>query len=99
VNPWQWAKLIADADCVVTNTFHGTVFSILFQKKFASILTVETGNKLNLISELLRLQEHIGREECVDRALSLEPDYDRIADKLTGLRKSAREFLSESLAI
>ena len=34
VTPGQWLGLFANADYVVTNSFHGTVFSINFNKQF-----------------------------------------------------------------
>ena len=37
VGPFDFLKLIKDADHVVTDTFHGTLFSIIFNKKFISI--------------------------------------------------------------
>ncbi|GHV33774.1 hypothetical protein AGMMS4952_26000 [Spirochaetia bacterium] len=30
----EWLCLIDNAECVLTNSFHGTVFSLIFQKKF-----------------------------------------------------------------
>lgn len=33
----EWLDLIAKADMVITNSFHGTVFSILFERPFANI--------------------------------------------------------------
>lgn len=33
----EWLDLIANADMVITNSFHGTVFSILFERPFANI--------------------------------------------------------------
>ena len=39
----EWLGYILHADYVVTNSFHGTVFSILFNKDFYS----EVSNKVN----------------------------------------------------
>lgn len=33
----EWLDLIANAEMVITNSFHGTVFSILFERPFANI--------------------------------------------------------------
>lgn len=37
-SPGEFLRLFADAACVVTNSFHGTAFSLLFGKPFAAIL-------------------------------------------------------------
>lgn len=43
----QWLKLIAEAECIFTNSFHGTVFSIIFNKKFLTILQTKNFEKQN----------------------------------------------------
>jgi hypothetical protein len=30
----EWIYLLKNAECVITNSFHGTIFSLLFEKKF-----------------------------------------------------------------
>ncbi len=37
INPFEWVELIASADLVITDRFHGTVFSILNQVQFISL--------------------------------------------------------------
>ena len=39
----SWIKGFADADFVVTDSFHGTVFSIIFNKPFISLVNVDRG--------------------------------------------------------
>ena len=50
VDSFEWLWLIEHANCVITNTFHGTVFSILFEKRFAS-LTKKAAKIESLLSE------------------------------------------------
>jgi polysaccharide pyruvyl transferase WcaK-like protein len=49
----QWLKSFKDADFVITDSFHGTVFSIIFNKPFIAIGNKERG--LTRFSSLLRL--------------------------------------------
>lgn len=70
VGPTEWLGYIHDAEYVVTNSFHGTVFSILFGKKFFS----EVSGKVNWApSRLLTLLGLFGLE---DRTI------DRFADRM-----------------
>src|SRR5690606_41133032 len=39
----SWIKGFADADFVITDSFHGTVFSIIFNKPFISLVNVNRG--------------------------------------------------------
>lgn len=61
LSPDEFITYLYHADCVITNSFHGTVFSIIFQKKF--VVELETGWNYNHRSEellrLLGLEHHI----------------------------------------
>lgn len=52
-NPAAWIRGFQDAKFVVTDSFHGTVFSILFNKPFISI--ANTGRGLNRLTSLLKM--------------------------------------------
>jgi hypothetical protein len=54
---YEWLSLIDNAECVVTNSFHGTCFSVIFRKNFAVFpLTGEFKNaniRFNSLFEIL----------------------------------------------
>ena len=39
-SPSQWVRLFLDAECVITNSFHGTLFSINYKKPFYTGLLI-----------------------------------------------------------
>lgn len=43
----EWLELVENADVVVTNSFHGTVFSMLYRKKFVTLLLTGAFAKMN----------------------------------------------------
>lgn len=43
-SPVAWIRAFIDAECVVTDSFHGTVFSIIFNKPFWTIGNKSRGN-------------------------------------------------------
>ena len=57
-SPEEYLALIDNADCIVTNSFHATAFSLLFHKE----LYVETGIKRS--SRILNLLRITGQEQC-----------------------------------
>lgn len=57
----DFLKLYADASFVVTDSFHGTAFSIIFEKKFISIC--------NLIRGKDRFLDMLGRFDLMERLL------------------------------
>ena len=59
IGPEDFVGLIRGADAVLTTSFHGTVFSIIYHKPFLSILPKGTGGRISDLLELLGLSSHI----------------------------------------
>ena len=57
--PLDFIKLIKNAQYVITDSFHGTIFSNIFNKPFTAI--VKSGN---VDSRIVSLLKEIGNEEC-----------------------------------
>ena len=52
----DFLSYIKNAECVISNSFHATVFSILFSKQFVSFPKEETNSRLtNILQELLQV--------------------------------------------
>lgn len=62
----SWIKGFADADFVITDSFHGTVFSIIFGKPFISLVNVDRGAS--------RFESILGELELMER---LVKDFDK----------------------
>ena len=41
----EWINYIANAEMIIINSFHGTVFSILFEKRFMNFLVYGADRK------------------------------------------------------
>ena len=78
------------AECVITNTFHGTVFSVIFNKKF---ITLDYNKvKINEFLEQISLNNHLSTN--VESDLLYEKiDYTKVNNNLNKYRKNAEEFL------
>ena len=55
----EFIGLIEGASYVITNSFHGTVFSILYEKPFVSMLHSDTGSRTVDLLTSLGLESHI----------------------------------------
>lgn len=99
----QWLANFADADFVVTDSFHGCVFSIIFGKPFIVIANVERGlgRFISLLGELSLSDRMI---YCYDDYIAHEPrlltdiDYTSVRECLDTLRQKSRKYLSDALA-
>lgn len=99
----QWLAAIDNADFVVTDSFHGCVFSIIFKKKFVAI-----GNKERGLDRFISLLGRLGLQdrlvcsleefECRKDALMTAPDYAAVDLKLDNWRKESLDFLGKVLS-
>lgn len=96
VSPNEFIGLIANANYVVTNSFHGSVFSTIFEKQFA---VYSTGKKKveNLIKDLGLEDRNMEINDNLDKVLNSEIPYDIINKKLEEKRISSMGFLRNAL--
>lgn len=92
--PSEFLTYIRDAKMVVTNSFHGTVFSILFQKKFYSVYK-ENGRIDNLLGFLGLNDRHITEENQIH--LDQEIDYGQSEERLQEYRQQSVDFLKKGM--
>ena len=94
----QWLRNIHDARMVVTDSFHATVFSILFGKPF-----VVTGNPTRGLSRIESLLRTLGLEDHLAMtAEDFDPERDygvpaAAHERLARLRQTGSDFLKEAL--
>ena len=59
VGPRQFLGLIRDAEYVITNSFHGSAFSIIFEKQFYVIPFEKTSTRMVNLLNLLGLEKRL----------------------------------------
>ncbi len=92
--PVDFLNLIRSAEMVVTSSFHATVFSIVFKKRFVTVAHPVTGSRVRT------LLGDVGLEECLyngdlEKNMSFRPDYEKVFSKLSLLRKSSEAYLEK----
>ena len=98
--PARWLRLLANADYVVTNSFHGTGFAVLFRRNFYSIApgTAEQGANVRIWDFLTRL----GLDQRIVSGASQtipagELDYSEADERLEAFRKESADYLRQNL--
>lgn len=106
ITPGDFINLIRNAQYVCTDSFHGSVFSILNSKKFFTFRRfkqnrkVSTNSRLDSLFNLLGLQDRLlNSNENIEKCLRKEINYNKIHKKLDALREHSKKFLKESLSI
>lgn len=102
VSPEQFLTLISGADYVVTNSFHGTVLSIVFQRQFYSVQKGDAkasynSRIYNLLSDY-NLNDRIVSEYNKPVYITKE-DYNIIENKRGELVEKSISFLRKSLGL
>ncbi len=103
-DPGEWVSLVKNARFVVTNSFHGTVFALLFRKPF--IVAGLTGEKASANARAINLLRAVhleGRfapsfsEQNVRTLMANEIDWAGVDKRLADLRQSGDAFLTSQL--
>lgn len=95
----DWLSHFRDASLVVTDSFHGTVFSIIFEKDFISVPNIKRGAS--------RFESLLSNFGLMDRLVSnnFEPElilhginWDKVNKKIESLRKISLSYLREMMS-
>lgn len=98
---YYWLKMIDTSEMVITDSFHGTVFSILFEKQFLSIVNHARGaDRFESLLTDFELHERIIDETDIHKSkeLLMKPiDYDKIKVIKKEMKDSSLDFLLTNL--
>ena len=93
-SPFALLQYIKDSECVVTDTFHGTIFSIRNNKRFATIIRESNSNKLVSLLNQFGLQDRIVSSiSALESILDKDIDYKYVEERLEKERKKATDYL------
>ena len=94
--PGEFLYLVDHADYVVTDSFHGTVFSILFGKQFYTFLPPGRGGRAANLLKKLELEDRIVSQE---QAAGEDESWnqDRVRRLLEREREKSWEYLETSI--
>lgn len=94
IGPDKFLKYIKEAKYIITNSFHATVFSIIFNKKFVTFTTKRSSSRMVDLLDSLGISERIYNEKFnIDKDI----DYDMVQENLIDMRKISLEYLSKAL--
>lgn len=96
VSPIEFLNSMRAAKYVLTDTFHGTIFSVILQKNFATF----SSGKMKLISLLKDLEigdRDISDGRNIDQILSSKPDYRKVNSIIDSKRELSIAYLKHAL--
>lgn len=95
IEPREWLYLLNHANCVVTNSFHGTAFSINYEKDFYVEFSSLTNSRLEHLVRATGLHRRVVREGCAPYEEHIE--YESVNKVINELREESLEYLKEAI--
>lgn len=94
--PFDFVSYLANADLVLTSSFHGTAFSLIFQKEFYILGDDKSNVRMkNFLGELGLQERIIPMDSGVD--VNNHIDYKEVDKKLEIMINNSKQFLKDSI--
>jgi hypothetical protein len=104
--PLDFVRIIMNAEYICTDSFHATMFSLMFHKKFfvfkrfINSTKMSTNGRLDSIFRRLNINDPFTKIETpLDKALSACLDYENIDKDISSFRDISALYLREALDI
>ena len=106
IGPREWISLIENAEYVCTDSFHGTVFSILFNKMFFDFRRhnnkskVSTNSRIDSLLDVAGISKErilVGNED-IDKVLTYKIDYNKVNENINKFREESQKWLFDSIS-
>lgn len=104
ISPVDFVNLVKNAEMVCTDSFHGTVFSLIYEKRFFTFMRFSDKATLSTNSRISTLLKRVGVEDRlvtkfsnIDEMLTNEINTDAIQERLSVFREQSLEYLKQAL--
>lgn len=92
----EFLSLVKNAEYVVTNSFHGMIFSVQFRRPFVIFSREQCDNKIEELLELFGLRD---RMLVTGTEIFKDINYNDVHDRISAARKESLEFLKMELEL
>lgn len=104
VGPCEFLGLINEASVIFTDSYHGTIFSLLYHKKFVTFERFSVDDSICQNSRIEQLAKYFDIHDNIVKACDTikininEIDYRKFETKLSGLREFSLNFINKALS-
>ncbi len=95
--PLNYLELFLNAEFIITDSFHGTCYSLNFEKQFVSVSPGVHSNRIESLLSLLKTADRILNNERDCQNIDNAIDYNNVRKKLIDERKKSLSFLDKAL--
>lgn len=103
IGPYQFVNLLKHAEYICTDSFHGSVFSIIFGKQFLTFSRytdtsdVSKNSRIYSLLENLGLQNRLFTKGNILQRMQTRIDYNIVEEKRQNIIRQSKEFLDCAL--
>lgn len=99
IGPREFLDVIANAEYVVTNSFHATAFALIYHRNFITIPALRNPERMQKLLERLQVKNHLiaAVEELPEDLATLAIDYEALEGLKAEYVKASKQFLREAL--
>lgn len=97
ISPYEIFDFFHSAQFVITDTFHGTIFSIKSHCKFLTIIRESNKNKLSDLLQRLALEERMYNSGDISKIIKKEIDYKKVDFLIEKEKEKTVRYLKENL--
>lgn len=97
----EWITYINNSDIVITSSFHGALFSIIFGKEFIFINKDKTSaGRINSLCKMLDIEKRVYsdfNDVDIEFIKNNKLNYEKINKKLNMLKEITKQYISEAM--
>jgi hypothetical protein len=100
LNPYDFVKILSEAKYVCTDSFHGTVFSIMMHRKFMTFYRdtwTSTNSRIDNLLGFLGLEDRLYKGDM--SLINGEIDYKLVDERLAQKREESEAFFKNALSL
>jgi len=96
-SPTDFVGLYKNADFIITSSFHGTVFSLIYNKPFFTVPHPTRGSRMTELLEDVDLIERVFNNNDNLQNINKEINYYKVNKRLAELREKSLSYLKDAL--
>ena len=93
--PGEFVYLFDNAECVVTTSFHGTCFSLIFEKEFYSVVNPALPSRISNLLSMFGIQPINESDSQFTRRNSIK--WNHVKEVLAQERERSRQYICEAI--
>lgn len=100
-NCLEWLYIIKNAECVVTDTFHGCIASLITEREVAVLTRNINTNKLGALLKATGIEERkiTDLESELEVVFQKKMDYKSVNERINNMRKQSKEYLQKAVEL